>query len=421
MSPTSDAIRRWRWPAGLVLGIFAAGVIIALLQPTATGYLDPRGTGPEGGHALADLLTNRGQQVIRTAVPATGGGLELVTSPSLLTAAQLGQLARFRGDLLIVDPDAATLTALAPAVRLAGQAPSAAVPPRCTVRAAVLAGDADLGGVLLAANDPAADFCFPNGGGYSLIEYSDGSRMIEVLGNGTPLTNESLADRGDAALALNLLRSAHRILWLVPSGAPSTAPPTAGGGGQRSFFSLVPRPVYLIAFQLAVAALLAVAWRARRLGPVVTERLAVTVRASETVEGHGRLYQARRARDSAAEALRTATRHRLARLTGLTGLTSQTGLTGPTPPGADGPLAPVEGADVPSVPKERAPKARAPKGQAPKARRGANSGLVAAVAGRTGRDTEAVAALLYGPAPASDAALVTLASDLDTLEREVLR
>ena len=48
----------------------------------------------------------------------------------------------------------------------------------------------------------------------------------------------------------------------------------------------------------------------------MAERLPVIVRAAETVEGHGRLYQARRARDSAARELRAATSDRIARLTG---------------------------------------------------------------------------------------------------------
>src|SRR5580693_10575207 len=104
--------------------------------------------------------------------------------------------------------------------------------------------------------------------------------------------------------------------------SPTSTSPTAGTqesgqGGQRSFLSLVPWPVYLIAIQLCVAALLAAAWRARRLGPLVAERLPVVVRAAETAEGHGRLYHARRARDRAAEQLRAAAAGRLSRFTGL--------------------------------------------------------------------------------------------------------
>jgi hypothetical protein len=41
------------------------------------------------------------------------------------------------------------------------------------------------------------------------------------------------------------------------------------------------------------------------------------------------------------------------------------------------------------------------------------------VAARTGRPATEVEALLYGPSPADDAALVRLADDLDALIREV--
>jgi hypothetical protein len=46
---------------------------------------------------------------------------------------------------------------------------------------------------------------------------------------------------------------------------------------------------------------------------------------------------------------------------------------------------------------------------------------VDAVATRTSRPPSEVATLLYGAAPADDAALVRLADDLDALEREVSR
>ena len=52
-------------------------------------------------------------------------------------------------------------------------------------------------------------------------------------------------------------------------------------------------------------------WKGRRIGPLVAEQLPVVVRASETVEGRGRLYRSRRASDRAADALRTATLQRL--------------------------------------------------------------------------------------------------------------
>jgi hypothetical protein len=94
------------------------------------------------------------------------------------------------------------------------------------------------------------------------------------------------------------------------------------------------------------------------------------VRATETVEGHGRLYRAHHSRDRASAVLRGAARARLAVRLGL----------------------PANGAP---------------------------QGLVAALAQRTSAPPEQVAAILFGPVPEDDAALVTLADALDRLERKV--
>jgi hypothetical protein len=379
MSRVSHAARRWRLPALLAAAVVAAGAIVVLLQPApADGYLDPNGTASTGSRALADLLTARGQRVLRVTVPpgagAAPGSVELVTGAGSLTAAQLAQAGRFDGDVLLVasgdvdnstlhagDDVPAALRAIAPAVQFAGYEPGTVARPGCTAQAEVDAGDAYFYGALLRTTAPGVQSCYPGRrSGYALASYRDGSRTITVLGSSAPLTNGYLASAGDAALCLNLLRSARQVIWVVPS-------PAAGAGaapGQRSFLSLVPQPVYLMALQLCIAALLAAVWRARRPGPLVAERLPVTVRASETVEGHGRLYQARRARDRAAEGLRTAAGARIARRAG-GALTDE------------------------------------------------------AIATRAGLPSAEVAALLHGPPPGSDPALVTLAAELDTLERKL--
>ena len=95
------------------------------------------------------------------------------------------------------------------------------------------------------------------------------------------------------------------------------------------------------------------------------------VRASETVEGRGRLYRSRRARDRAADALRTATLQRM-----LPRLGSRT--------------------------QRRA---------APPSSRPSRSAC--------GQDPQAVAHTLFGPPPATDADLVNLAHELDNIERQV--
>ena len=399
--PVPDAMgagtsRKWRLPLALLVVILLGGTVIALLQPVQaiTGYLDPAGTDATGAHALADILTERGDTVIRATTPAAataaargagpGGVTLVVTSPRLLTARQLADLTRLPADRVLIAPDQAALTALAPEVGLAGPAPVRALAPGCALTAARLAGQADLGGQQLTVLGPLARrraaaragtrLCYPAGGYASLIRYNAAGRSITVLGTGNPFSNGSLARLGNAALALNLLSGRHRIVWLVPAPGPSAAGggPGGPGGGSPGLLGLIPVPAYLVALQLAVAVVLAALWRARRLGPLIPEPLPTVVRASETVEGHARLYRSRRARGRAAATLRAAMLARTGPALGL------------APDSAPGPVA-------------------------------------AAFSARSGSGQATIEAMLFGPAPADDAALVALADDLDALEREVRR
>ena len=127
-----------------------------------------------------------------------------------------------------------------------------------------------------------------------------------------------------------------------------------------------------IVLQLCLAVLLIAVWKGRRVGPLVAEKLPVVVRASETVEGRGRLYRSRRARDRAAQALRGAALHRLLPRLGV-------------------------GADT-STP-----------------------ALVIAIAQRSRSDPDTVRHILFGPSPATDADLVHLARALDDIERQVVQ
>jgi hypothetical protein len=376
------AARRWRGPLAVIAVIIIGGTIVALLQPSAgtSGYLDPGDAHSYGARALATLLAERGTAVTRVstvtaaasaasaATPAADRPATLlVTRPELLTLGQLRSLARIPADRVIVAPDPAVLAVLAPGVAVVRQAPAGPLAPACGLPAARLAGPADMGGMALSTTAPGAERCYPSGGDPSLVRYRAGGRDITVLGAGGALANSNLASVGNAALMLNLLGGRPRIVWLVP-GPPVAGPGAAGG--QAPFTSVVPWAAYLVAIQLVVAAALAALWRGRRLGPVVAERLPVVVRAAETVEGHGRLYQARRSRDRAAAALREAAVGRILRSLGMPGRPDTT--------------------------------------------------VVAAMlAARSSRSPDEITALLAGPAPADDAALVALADGLDALEREV--
>ncbi|MGO8960834.1 MAG: DUF4350 domain-containing protein [Streptosporangiaceae bacterium] len=374
---SGDGWRRWRVPAAVIGLIIAGATVIALLQPAivTNNYLDPASTGPAGTHALADILAERGQLVVREVAPAAavqaarGGAALVVTSPQFLTGAQLAAMAQLTGNIVIIEPDPAALSMLAPSATISGSTAVAVTAPSCLLPAARLAGSAILGGIGLRLRhpSPAAQLCYPFGQQSSLLQYTAGRKVITVLGSGQFLTNQRLGRYGDAALALNLLSSSRRVVWLVPAVALEPGP---GATGSRSLTSLLPLGARLVALQLVIALLLTALWRARRLGPIVAEQLPVVVRAAETVEGHGRLYQARRARGRAAMGLRAALVDRLSPLAGLP--------------------------------------------------RDATADTVATtLAARSGTDPSQVSKLLYGPVPDTDAALVALAGELDDLERRV--
>ncbi len=384
---SADWIRAWRklrTPFGLIALVLVGGILIALLapRPKSNTYLDPASSDLDGVKALTDLLSNRGFHVVSTYSPQSAlsalpagqrragppAATLVITSPSLLTASQRAQLAHADANLFVVEPGSAALKALAPAIRLAKAAApvSGPVDPACGIVEGRLAGTADLGGSTYRIPGYATG-CYPTDGHPALVRYSRGDRTTTILGTGLLLSNAALRAQGNAALALNLLDGPRTIVWLTPEPtiAPAAPPPAKNTGP-----ALIPAAAWLVVLQLCVALAFAALWRMRRFGPLITERLPVVVRASETVEGHARLYQSRRARDRAAGALRTAMLGRLRPALGLT---------------ADAPIAAV----------------------------------VAGLSGRSRRSAQEIETVLNGPPPGTDADLVSLASELDELEREV--
>ena len=389
--------RRWRLPLALIGIIVLGGIVVAVIGGLTAPrhvnpYLDPANSSVAGAHALADILRERGSQVVRVYRPSDAlaavrrasngqviGGTAsaaarttlLITSPSLLTDRQLGQLAETRTDLFLVEPGQGALAALVPGVDLAGgEHFGKLLPPRCGLTAARLAGSANVGGFAYRAPSHAIG-CYPADGRPSVVRLTASGRTITILGGGAAMTNDQLADNGNAALLLNLLGSRRIIVWLTPepSGAAPIghigAPPSASSGP-----SLIPWPAWLVVIELGVAVVLAALWRARRLGPLITERLPVVVRASETVEGHARLYRSLRARDKAAAALRAAMLSRVLPVLGLN-------------------------RDAP------------------------DDAVADALTARSRLQRPEVAGIVYGPSPATDAELVSLARNLDELERQV--
>ena len=366
--PSRDRWSCWWWCCwpGWCVALAAGG--------PAGGRLDPRSPAPSGARALAEVLGDQGVQVdlvtTSAAMSATAGPDDtlLVVDPDLLAAGQVEAVASTGADLVVVvDHGTGPLRA--------GRHRAARRPRRPRTRLRPAGGPAgravDAGASPTTPTTPAAAPAplllprrppVPGAGDGRTAAWS------RCWARRRRCTNYRLDDEGNAALALGPARR-QRPRWSGtsrrrptcrrrPRSRSTTWCPTASGGGS---------------LQVGVAVLLLALWRARRLGAVVVEPLPVVVRAAETVEGRARLYR------------RTVPAGR--------------------PPRRCGPASGPGSAAALGLPRRADPPAAGRGGRRP---RPAGAGAD-------------VAALLYGAAPADDAALVRLADDLDALEREVRR
>lgn len=332
---TRPGRRRWL-VAALVVLLVAVPLVGALLGARASGRdLDPQNPAPAGARALAQLLEQGGvpvQRVTRVdaaaaALAGSGGAATLVvTDPVLVDPQRLARAASAAAAVVLLEPDAAALAVVAPSLTVGpegqdGEQLTTAVRPAssqgqdpglasagCDDPDARAAGEASTGGEPLRADGDGARVCFD--GAYGTAESPDGV-TVRVFGLGAAVSNDLLDDAGNAALALRAAGSEPRVVWLVSSALdadPQAAP---------SALELLPGWVAPVAAQLALVALAAVAWRARRFGALVVEPLPVVVRSVETARGRAALYRAARDRGAAARALRAAARWRLAARLGL--------------------------------------------------------------------------------------------------------
>ena len=362
----------------MILGglIVVAGIALLTTRSASTGgTMDPRSYSPEGARALATLLTDRGVSVVRVnSVDAAIGRANRSASTGSATTVVVADPAREGEDLtplshlpagntlVLIRPDLETLDDVQPGLRIGGTVDLRTrqldcAQPEATVAGAVVAG----GDSFLQTGTARGVSCYV-GTLYQQALLTGGS--IIDLGSAATLSNEHLGSQGNAALGLGLLGSHPNVVWLVPGPIRATGTKTLG--------ELLPERVGDAEVQLFIAIGFLMLWRARRLGRVVHEPLPVVVRASETVEGQGRLYHAARARSRAANAMRAAT---LARMAPRLGIRRDEG----------------------------------------------TSAMVDAIVARTQRRPTDVTALLYGAEPEDDRALVTLADQLDALEAEVRR
>lgn len=313
------------------IALVVALALVALVGGTLVygGYqqrsiFDPESAGPDGTRAVVRILEQQGVRVIvardrdaaERALDDDRSATLVLRDAPMLSDGGLRDLTDRAAHTVLVEPRSRALDVLLDGSSLGGYAADMSAVPACDLPAARGAGEARTGELMVPGEG--VQGCYPVDGEYGLLTdtLSDG-RTVTALDGLSVLTNSTLPLDGNAALALGVLGQSATLVWYVPSPGDADEGTTA-----QTLADLTPPWVTPAIVLLLVSALAAAVWRGRRFGPLVTERLPVTVRANETTEGRARLYASSADAAHALDELRRATRARLGRLLGLTARTS---------------------------------------------------------------------------------------------------
>jgi hypothetical protein len=316
--------RVWLALAAVALG---GAIVVTLLGGGGTGgrSLGPANPAPAGAKAVVEVLRDQGVDVtVTTSFDSTleatrdAGRTALLVDDAdgFLTDDQWAGLVGTQTRLVLLAPSQTALDVVAPGVALVGAADDAIVSPGCDLATLARVDRVDAGGVAYEADavDEAGDdpvvACLATDVGAGLVEVTGAGAPVTVVGATTALTNAAVGSDDNAAYALSVLGQAPELVWYLPGAAD--LPP-----GQGTLATLTPSWVTPVLVLLLLTGVAAMVWRGRRLGPLVVERLPVTVRASETTEGRARLYERSGDRLHALDQLRIGALGRLARGTGL--------------------------------------------------------------------------------------------------------
>lgn len=390
------------WIGGLLLVVGIVAVLVLTSRQSTGVAFDASSSAPDGYRALAILLRERGADVRSTSAaraaeePPSAGQVLVVPAPELMTGPERRAVRRAA--------DAGALVVLGGALEDDGSFEDAfggtfSYDPRSladTPAEPTGQGDCDidrlagLGPIDTAFADPApvrsagaeARRCYGDLTGAYVVEERVGRGSIATLGSPYLWANARLQPaKEDGGEPLDNAVVALRLLGPTADGATTgtsitfvDAVPTSGVApdGTQNPVDLLPTGVKLALVQLVAAFGIYAWWRARRLGPVVVERMPVEIAGSELVVAVGDLLRRKGTPQRAADVLRADARRELS---------ARLGVPRSAPPAA----------------------------------------LVQVVAERSGRDADQLsAALLDGPVDSAEA-LVRLADTVSDIRQEVLQ
>lgn len=352
-STASSPIRRRgavvRWLGASLLVVIAALTLIALngTAPSAREPLHPESASPEGAKALVQVLGDHGVPVhlaqgreeglrllgalgsggdgsdgdsgggstlvitapaipsdaaianFRELVAAADQTVFLIADDKILADFKLGSVESVIADELVHEPGNSTC----PANRFAGIG---------EIRAQVLFEPATgVQGCFDSSDGQSALLVAPSASSASSAPGASDEATITMIDATELFDNAHLAENGNAALAFALLGNTEEVVWYLAS------PEDIAADRAGTLAALTPKWVTPVMLLLLITAVVAAIWRGRRFGPLVEERLPVTVRASETMFGRARLAAHNGHSAHAAEALREGATRRLARRLGM--------------------------------------------------------------------------------------------------------
>jgi hypothetical protein len=308
------------WAAGLA-GLLVIALALGAPHTASTDDLDPHATDGSGTKALVLLLGQSGAHVqVTDRMPGPDTDVALLASDTTSQAqtSVLEGWVRAGGVLVVADPESSFVPVGAVS---AGSPFGLASPP-------VSPGDCDIDALsgldrVWPSSDPAffdvpagSSRCYTSGIRAFVVDTPLGRGHIVAVASPFVFTNNALDQYDNAGLATDLLapRVGTRVsvLWGMDPGTDGGA-----GGHQQDLGSLVSVGVKLALLELLVAFLIYAWFRARRLGQPVAEPQLVQIGGSELIRAHGDLLAQTRDPDRAARLLRADLRRRLAERLGL--------------------------------------------------------------------------------------------------------
>ena len=300
----------WVFVAVLVIGAVLLSMRFVTTAPSLAGALNPDSAGPYGARAIAELARQQGVQIDvqrnrgSAANALTPGSTLVLTDPYPLSDDAALELVGSADHVVLLSSSSRMLDLL----ELGRSTPGGGeVSARCDAAEFSRVGIIDATRTFTPA--PGVQGCFVDEErGAAVLRGDHDGTTVTIVEGARLLSNENLAENGNAALGLALIAQTDHVVWYVPSFADSDLE----GQQPETLGDLTPPWVTPAIILLLLAAIAVIVARGRRFGPLVAELLPVTVRASETMQGRARLTAQAADAPHAASAIRNGTRARLA-------------------------------------------------------------------------------------------------------------